>query len=94
MNTEEKKPENPPAFPCEVDYTKMISSNASLTEPVKFAGMSLRDYFAAKAMQTVVIDNEFMHNGITEEKCAILAYKLADAMLKEREPKKQINDNK
>lgn len=41
-------------------------------------GMTLRDYFAAKAMQSLVIDT--MPN-----KCAELAYQYADAMLKARE---------
>jgi hypothetical protein len=40
--------------------------------------MTLRDYFAAKAMQSLVIDT--MPN-----KCAELAYQYADAMLKARD---------
>ena len=45
-------------------------------------GMTLRDYFAAKAMQAD------MQDGIREDDyawCAIRAYKMADAMLKQRE---------
>ena len=44
-------------------------------------GLSLRDYFAAKAMQSLVsiIDGDgWMDN------CAECAYRVADAMLKER----------
>ena len=53
-----------------------------------FQGMTLRDYFAAKAMQTIMSPspvtgqypqpNEF-------EGCAVGAYQMADAMLKARE---------
>jgi hypothetical protein len=45
-----------------------------------FEGLSLRDYFAARAMQALIsID------GGTLEKDAEAAYKIADAMLKARE---------
>jgi len=45
-----------------------------------FEGLSLRDYFAAKAMQALIsID------GGTLEKDAEAAYKMADAMMKARE---------
>jgi hypothetical protein len=45
-------------------------------------GMSLRDYFAAKAMQSLVaLDNA---NNIN---IAIWSYEIADAMLAEREKK-------
>lgn len=46
-------------------------------------GMSLRDYFAAKAMQALV-GAEFRQEFTTEED-ASYAYKMADAMLKARE---------
>lgn len=51
-----------------------------LHEPVT-AGMTLRDYFAAKAMQSWL-------TGVgspIEEMCAAFAYRMADAMLKARE---------
>ena len=47
-----------------------------------FQGMTLRDYFAAKAMQADITD------GRHEDQfawCAGRAYKMADAMLKARE---------
>ncbi len=56
-------------------------------------GMDLRDYFAAKAMQAMLVDpiigqtieeNEFDHAEFT----AFLAYKAADAMMRERENNK------
>lgn len=54
-------------------------------------GMTLRDYFAAKAMQTILASQ--YEDGIyvgdldndSEDVCAISAYKMADAMLRERE---------
>lgn len=58
---------NPPAFPNDV---KPINERA---------GMTLRDYFAAKAMQAL-IDNDGLFSEIPTQ-----AYALADAMLKARE---------
>ena len=46
-------------------------------------GLSMRDYFAAKAMQALV-GAEFRQEFTTEED-ASYAYKMADAMLKARE---------
>ena len=54
-------------------------------------GMTLRDYFAAKAM-AVILASQY-EDGIyvgdldndSEDVCAISAYKMADAMLKARE---------
>jgi len=57
---------NPPAFPS--GY--YVPENQ---------GMTLRDYFAAKAMQAL-IDNDGLFSEIPTQ-----AYALADAMLKERE---------
>jgi hypothetical protein len=66
------KPSNPKAFPLEYadgDFQ---------------AGMSLRDYFAAKAMQSVMVGEGYrMYH--TPEDMAQLSYKMADAMLKQRE---------
>ena len=59
-----------PAFPTTV-YT-----NES------FQGMTLRDYFAAKAMQAEISANDW---GGEIEATAFMAYKVADAMLKARE---------
>ncbi len=55
------------------------------------AGMTLRDYFAAKAMQAYIGSSEAIHaidkiwpDEIDKRVC-IAAYRFADAMLKERE---------
>jgi hypothetical protein len=64
-----------PAFPCEWDY---INSNREAAN-----GMTLRDYFAAKAMNTLILevaDWKYMPNDIAK-----FAYIQADAMLKARE---------
>ena len=48
------------------------------SSPLEHPGMTLRDYFAAKAMQ-VLCDDRF-----TEDQIANAAYLLADAMIKAR----------
>ena len=60
-------PSNPPAFPNEVGYKHQQG------------GMTLRDYFAAKAMQAL-IDREAFFDDVAES-----AYKVADHMLRVRE---------
>jgi hypothetical protein len=59
---------NPPAFP-----------NDAVKDPFDRSGMTLRDYFAARAMQAL-IDNDGLFSEIPTQ-----AYALADAMLKARE---------
>lgn len=65
-----------PAFPCDhlVD-----DDGVSLS-----AGMTLRDYFAAKAMQSI-IDQKDAHDGRECASAAWMAYRMADAMLAARE---------
>ena len=46
-------------------------------------GMSLRDYFAAKAMQSLVADPDDQHN-MTKVQIAKWAYAMADRMLEAR----------
>ena len=65
-----KKETGGPAFPCE--WVKVRST----------PGMTLRDYFAAKAMQSMCLTVK------REQDVEIIpeaAYKMADAMLKARE---------
>ena len=50
-------------------------------------GMTLRDYFAAKAMQAIISSDKYVGLigvNIYERRTATDAYKMADAMLKER----------
>jgi|DEB0MinimDraft_3_1074331.scaffolds.fasta_scaffold56341_3 hypothetical protein len=46
-----------------------------------FTGMSLRDYFAARVMQSFITSDRF----VTYESCAVDSYAMADAMLKARQ---------
>ena len=59
-----------PAFPQQFNGT---------TEP-SLSGMTLRDYFAAKAMQGMIT-----RRVLNEHEDALIAYKMADAMMKARE---------
>ena len=54
---------------------------APTTKPLEnyYPGISVRDYFAAKAMQGLIVDVDG-HDYIAE-----VSYKMADAMLKARE---------
>jgi hypothetical protein len=62
---------NPPAFPTN-QYANGISPSGFDT------GMTLRDYFAAKAMQGMMVDTEIPNcTHIAKE-----SYRMADAMLK------------
>lgn len=63
-----------PAFPCEWDY---IGSKREAAN-----GMTLRDYFAAKAMQAILSNPDY---GDEDSSLAGAAYYVADAMLKARE---------
>ena len=47
-----------------------------------YAGMTLRDYFAAKAMQAILSDGSW--HGHTCKTAALESYEMADAMLKAR----------
>ena len=62
------KPENPRAFPPPVSDNNMC-----------YEGMGLREYFAAKAMQTDVTVEPRRHGTNAE-----MAYAQADAMLRAR----------
>ena len=69
-----------PAFPTE----RSIGANKDgtwITEIPGNSGMTLRDYFAAKAMQGLVVDGV---GSLMDEELADWAYRLADAMLKAR----------
>ncbi len=48
------------------------------------SGMTLRDYFAARAMQALLSDSDWRQDMDIKD-TALAAYKTADAMLKERE---------
>jgi hypothetical protein len=69
------------AFP---HNTVVVDKDGGIIEHHK--GMTLRDYFAAKAMHKVNMNNySTMSSESYEEYIARHAYKMADAMLKARE---------
>jgi hypothetical protein len=47
------------------------------------SGMTLRDYFAARAMQALLSDSDWRQDMDIKD-TALAAYKTADAMMKER----------
>ena len=67
-----------PAFPRPFSGTRQVAQE----------GMTLRDYFAAKAMQAFMARNWAHHQGTDQElidTLALSAYIMADAMLRARE---------
>jgi len=69
---------NEPAFP-----TKINTEHFSHSSTIYNTGMTLRDYFAARAMQAIV--SRGIVNEVPLEIYATNAYKMSDAMLKARE---------
>jgi len=62
-----------PAFPVPADLCQDLTVYEQ-------RGMTLRDYFAAKAMQTFLLDKR-----ASMQDDAVAAYRMADAMLEARE---------
>ena len=74
-----KKPNNPQAFPFQVQVVAQYG-NRVRKEFVEFdGGMALLDYFAGQALSTFTERNDSDH--VTAEWC----YDMAESMLKERE---------
>ena len=70
-----------PAFPVHPDMASQLGCVPSSSD----AGMTLRDYFAAKAMQALIIANGPAPQGGWPTYAERTAYLVADAMLKARE---------
>jgi len=70
------QPNNPSAFP--------LHNHGMQTLGLHVTGMTLRDYFAAKAMQGYCADTDYKKDW-GQEDTAIAAYRMADEMLKARE---------
>jgi hypothetical protein len=68
---------NMPAFPVPKDMALLIGTQNAY-------GVSIRDYFAAKAMQAYSSDPDWRVD-MSPEETAYAAYQMADAMLKARE---------
>ena len=72
---------NPPAFPTSHEEPDDYNGHNNSKKTVIDQGMTLRDYFAAKAMSGMMVDVE-------QPVCAYIAkqsYAMADAMMKARE---------
>lgn len=76
-----------PAFPARVS----VNRDTRELQPHQFGnddfcemGMSLRDYFAAKAMQAMVASDSYESGDWGQEDIAEQSYQMADAMLKAR----------
>jgi hypothetical protein len=71
---------NPPAFPGKQKALLIKSEHSDIAKEYEIDqnGMTLRDYFAAKAMLRTSVNTSY-------EDLAKTAYKIADAMLKARE---------
>ena len=68
-----------PAYPTS-NYGAIVPISTGYSE-----GMTLRDYFAAKAMQGLIHHFDFGTFGDDPKRLALWAYDAADAMLKARE---------
>lgn len=79
---EDRKPENPNAFPTmEHGFDRVGSPTVSTYE-----GMTLRDYFAAKAMNGCLNSSiKFPNTKQDIKSLSEIAYIIADAMLNQRE---------
>lgn len=62
-----------PAFPC---------GSGDMRDP---QGMTLRDYFAAKAMQSMILTHRDRVHPLDDTTLSAMAYGLANEMLKARE---------
>jgi hypothetical protein len=78
-----------PAFPVHPDMAAQLGCVPSSSD----AGMTLRDYFAAKAMQAMLSSPEFLVvvtadqavGGNAKDRVSNVSFAYADAMLKARE---------
>ena len=73
-----------PAFPCD-GVTPTNENGHFYGHAISSFGLTIRDYFAAKAMQGFC-SGSFWGEANNDE-CAVAAYAMADAMLKAREVK-------
>jgi hypothetical protein len=74
---------NPPAFPGKQKALLIKSEHSDIAKQYEIDqnGMTLRDYFAAKAMQAILSNPDY---GDEDSSLAGAAYYVADAMLKAR----------
>lgn len=72
---------NHPAFPVSTADERVGHQDGPNTW--QFTGLSIRDYFAAKAMQAICSHHDTW--GLTDSEIACRAYTMADLMLAARE---------
>lgn len=78
-----------PAFPS----SRWLTKDDKMVACTNMEGMSLRDYFAAQAMQAAMMQTFISHNNddwpslMEAETAARISYRFADAMMVEREKK-------
>lgn len=78
----EFKPQQLPAFPVKMKGPGMFAGvDLPAGAEIEWAGMTLRDYFAAKAMAGLLASDVRSDS----DKFATYAYKVADAMLEARQ---------
>ena len=85
-----------PAFPCkDFVFVAKTAGGVDRFHKIDSTGLSLRDYFAAAALQAILpvaddAERRYGSNGAMAKAAdyAQVAYALADAMLKAREEKK------
>ncbi|NKI68923.1 hypothetical protein GN109_05775 [Collimonas pratensis] len=75
-----------PAFPClEATMTGISSDGEERYDTEAHGGMSLRDYFAAKAMAALIAHYGHETFGSDQRDVEGCSFEIADAMLAERE---------
>lgn len=83
-----------PAFPTEIKIAQVTHEEREILDEmvntISLPGMSLRDYFAVKAMQSLIPVLKHIKNDVNETKqvptaVAETAYEFADAMIAARE---------
>lgn len=76
-----------PAFPIKVEWAQdsigFDGEECKRNTTSYYSGMTLRDYFAAKAMQGILANSE-ANRSWTDDDVAKFAYRQADAMIAER----------
>ena len=86
MTEKAKKPDGGSAFP-EITTDQEYNDDREHIGPntYSYGGMSLRDYFAAKAMQGLCADRHHADTQGSPKAMAVLAYECADALIQERD---------
>jgi len=95
MSDTNKIKDGGPAFPCEHMVIDTLLGRHAMRKALA-SGLSMRDYFAAKAMpemmRLMAASRNYVGNDETladdqYDECADRSYRMADAMLRAREPK-------